>query len=116
MNKQIHDEILKIESKGLSDVELIALVTDTSYEVIFYAKYQGKMRQSNDMAEEGIISLDFVDEVYASIAKVIRNDRKYDSNKMNIIKASGEDVTTEYDEKNCRTYSLKKKWKEVIGV
>ena len=37
MNKQIHDEILKIEAKGLSDIELLALVTDTSYEVVFYA-------------------------------------------------------------------------------
>ncbi len=116
MNKQIHDEIAKIEAKGLSDVELIALVTDTSYEVIFYAKYDGKMRQSNDLAENGILSLDFVDDVYASVAKVVRKDRKYDATKMNIVKASGEDVNTEYDEKNCRTYGLKKKWKESIGI
>ena len=59
MNKQIHDEILKIEAKGLSDIELLALVTDTSYEVVFYAKYDGKMRQSNDLAEDGILTLDF---------------------------------------------------------
>ena len=39
MNKQIHDEVLKIEKKGLTDVELLALVTDSSYEVVFYANY-----------------------------------------------------------------------------
>lgn len=116
MNKQIYDEILKIESKGLSDVELLALVTDTSYEVVFYAKYNGKMRQSNDLAEDGILSIDFVDEIYEAVAKVVREDRKYDCAKMNIVKASGEDVAIEYDEKNCRTYDLKKKWKEEIGA
>ena len=78
MNKQIHDEILKIEARGLSDIELLALVTDTSYEVVFYAKYDGKMRQSNDLAEDGILTLDFVDEIYAAVAKVVREDKKYD--------------------------------------
>ena len=116
MNKQIHDEILKIEAKGLFDIELLALVTETSYEVVFYAKCDGKMRQSNDLAEDGILTLDFVVEIYAAIAKVVREDKKYDSNKMNIVKASGDDITVEYDEKNCRTYGLKKNWKAAIGV
>lgn len=116
MNKQIHDEILKIEAKGLSDIELLALVTDTSYEVVFYAKYDGKMRQSNALAEDGILTLDFVDEIYAAVAKVVREDKKYDSGKMNIVKASGEEITVEYNERNCRTYGLKKNWKAAIGV
>ena len=116
MNKQIHDEILKIEAKGLSDIELLALVTDTSYEVVFYAKYDGKMCQSNNLAEDGILTLDFVDEIYATVAKVVREDKKYDSSKMNIVKASGDDITVEYDEKSCRTYGLKKNWKVAIGV
>lgn len=116
MNKQIHDEILKIESKGLSDVELLALVTDTSYEVVFYAKHDGKMKQSNGLAEDGILSLDFVDKIYSTVAEVVREDKKYDSSKMNIVKASGKDVIIEYDAKNCRTYGLKKKWKEKIAI
>ena len=60
MNKQIHDEIFKNEAKGLSDIELLELVTDKSYDVVFYAKYDGKMRQSNDLAEDGILILVFV--------------------------------------------------------
>ena len=59
MNKQIHDEVLKIEEKGLTDVELLALVTDSSYEVVFYANYNGKTRQSNDLAEDGRLT-DFI--------------------------------------------------------
>ncbi len=116
MNKQIHNAIKKIEKKGLSDIELLALVTETSYEVIFYAKYDGKMRQSNELAEDGVISLDFADEVYEEVANIIRSYKKYNSEKMNIIKASKNKIKVEYDDKKCRVYGLKKKWKEEIGV
>lgn len=116
MNKQIYDEILKIEAKGLSDVELLALVTDTSYEVVFYARHAGRLRQSNDLAEDGVLSPGFVDEIYEAVAKAVRESKKYASGRMNIVKASAENIETEYEEKNCRTYSLKKKWKETIGI
>ena len=116
VNKQIHEVIEKIEKKSLSNIELLALVTETSYEVIFYAKYDGKMRQSNDLAEDGVISLDFVDEIYSEEATLVREDKKYDSLKMNIVKASEDTVRVEYDEKKCRVYGLKKKWKKEIGI
>lgn len=116
MNKQIHEVIEKIEKMNLSDIELIAFVTDTSYEVIFYAKYEGKMCQSNALAENGVISLGFVDEIYIEVAKIVREDKKYDSTKMNIVKASDDEVNVEYAEKNCRVYGIKKKWKEEIGI
>ena len=53
---------------------------------------------------------------YILLAKVVREDKKYDSSKMNIVKASGDDIAVEYDEKSCRTYGLKKNWKAAIGV
>ena len=86
MNKQIHEEVLRIEAKGLQNIELLALVTDSSYEVIFYATYNGKICQSNDLAESGILSLEFVDDIYASVANVVRSDKKFDPSKMNIVK------------------------------
>lgn len=116
MNKQIHDEVLKIEEKGLTGVELLALVTDSSYEVVFYANYNGKVRQSNDLAEDGVLDLHFVEEIYSSVANAVRADKKFDPEKMNIIKASGDDVSVEYDDRNCRVYGLKKKWKESLGL
>ena len=60
--------------------------------------------------------MEFVDDIYASVANVVRSDKKFDPSKMNIVKASDEDVTVEYDEKNCRVYALKKKWKESVGI
>lgn len=116
MIEQIQDKMLRAEAKGLSNIELLAFVTDTSYDVVFYAKYKGKMHQSNELAEKGILSFDFVDEFYAFVAKAVREDEKYDSKKMNILKASEEEITLEHDEKSCRTYGLKKQWKESIGV
>ena len=47
---------------------------------------------------------------------VVRADKKFDPEKMNIIKASGDDVSVEYDDRNCRVYGLKKKWKESLGL
>ena len=116
MDKQIHNEIMEIEDKGLSNVEILALVTDTSYEVVFYAKYNNKMRQGNDLVEDGILAHDFVDRTYSTVAKAIRMDEKYVFGKMNIVKASKENITIEYDKKACRTYKVKKSWKATLGV
>lgn len=116
MNENILVELEKIKEKGLTNIELLALVSDTSYEVLFYASSEGKMRQSEELAELGIISLKFVDEIYDNIVNFIKEDKAYDSTKMNIIKASEEKVIFEYDEKKCKIYSIKKKWKAEIGV
>ena len=116
MNKQIYDEIMKIEEKGLSSIDLLALVTETSYEVIFYAKYNNKVYQSNDLVENGILTSDFVDNIYEEVANIIRMDKKYDPEKLNIVKAFDDYIVTEHEEKNCRVYALKKKWKKEIGL
>lgn len=114
MDKQIHDEILKIKSLGLSNIYLLALVTDSSYEVVFYAHYNGELLQSNKMTELGIIPFDIVEKIYLSIANIVRKDKKFKTTMMNILKYSNENISFEYDEKKCRVYKLKKKWKESI--
>ncbi len=116
MNRQIHDLINRIEAAGMKNVQLLALITDSSYEVIFYAGYNGKMRQSNDLAESGVLSLGFVDEVYTAVADAVREDDKFHPAQMNIVKVSGKNITTEYDDKSCSVYSWKKNWKESLGL
>lgn len=116
MNNEIVKVIKKIEAKGLSRIELLALVSETSYEIVFYAKYQGEMRQSNDLAESGIISLGFVDAIYEEVAEIIKMSKMYNYTKMNILKVSDEKISVDYEERDCKLYSLKKKWKEEIGV
>lgn len=46
----------------------------------------------------------------------VNNPIDVDILKMNIVKASEDAVSVEYDEKKCRVYGLKKKWKEEIGI
>ena len=59
MNKQIYDEIMRIEEKGLSSIDLLALVTETSYEVYILCKtIIIKVYQSNDLVEKGILTSD----------------------------------------------------------
>lgn len=116
MNKQIYNEILKIEAKGLSNIELLALVTETSYEVIFYAEKDGEVMQSNEMAETGVIDYNFVDKIYAETANIIRSDSKYSAEKLNIVKACEDTITIEYKDKKCQIYKLKKDWKKEIGL
>ena len=116
MIETIKNEIKKIEDKGLLNTKLLALVTESSYEVIFYSCYEEKMQQSNNLAEAGIIPLEFVDSVYAAVANAIREDERFDSQKMNIVKATSDSVEIEYDEKNCRVYTIKKKWKSDLEI
>ena len=116
MKNLLCDEISKIKSKGLTDLHVLGLITNTSYEIIFYVNYDGIIMQSNTLAEEGFLSIGFVDELYASIAKVVRGCEQFDPDKMNIITVEDEKVTIKYDEKSCRVYDLKKRWKESIGL
>ena len=57
-----------------------------------------------------------MDEIYASIAKIVRECDQFDSDKMNIITVEDEKVSIKYDEKSCRVYNLKKRWKKSIGL
>lgn len=116
MMNLLRDEILKIKSKGFTDLYLLGLITNTSYEIIFYVNYNGIIKQSNALAEEGILNIGFVDEIYASIAKIVRECEQFDSDKMNIITVEDEKVSIKYDEKSCRVYNLKKRWKNSIGL
>ena len=112
MNELMYEVIERLEQQDLSSINLLALVTETSYEVIFYAKYDGQLLQSNDLAEKGIIQPGFVDSIYEEVSNIIRNSDKYDASKMNIIKVSSKSISVSYEDKNCRVYGIKKKWKE----
>lgn len=59
--KKIIEKIKEYEKKGISDIQMIALVSDTSSEVIFYGIIDGVKYQSNNMVEEGKVDSDVVD-------------------------------------------------------
>ena len=108
--KKVINRIIEFEKRGIEDIQLIALVSDTSSEVIFYGIIDGIRYQSNDMVEEGKIEPDAIDGFYDEVAEIIRSDEKFDSTKMNIIKADSGKSSVDYDEKRCKTYKIIKEW------
>ena len=64
------------------------------------------------MVEEGKVESDDVDAFYEEIASIVRGDAKFDSTKMNIIKADSKKCTVDYDEKKCKTYKIIREWEK----
>lgn len=115
MKQKILTLIKDMKKKGISNIDLLALVTDTSYEVVFYGTYQGERIQSNEMAENGTIATNTVEDFYKQIATLVREASVYDAGKMNIVKCEKcGNVSISYDEKNCRVHRIKKEWKSSI--
>ena len=79
---------------------------------------QGKNYQSNNMVEENLIDSLKIEKFYENIAKIIRSDKEFREEKMNIVKVNREKkFSIEIDEKNCKVYKIKKEWKnEVYNV
>ena len=103
--------LTQIKQLGLSNVSLLALVSSTSYQVIFYALVDGKIYQSNELAESGKIDILQLDEFYQSVASIIRQSKEFKDDKLNIVQVSETDmVTVRYEPLDCHVYALKKAW------
>lgn len=115
MSNTIANVVKKITDMGISEVEVLALVSDTSYEVVFYGMCKGRMLQSNAMVEENLVSADVIDTFYKETADAVRQNPKFVKGKMNIVKyhKNGE-LNFAQDEKDCRVYSIKKEWKKSL--
>ena len=112
--KKIISLVKKLETKGISNIKMIALISETSSEVIFYGTINGKKVQSNNMVEEGLISSDIIFGAYDDVASIVRTDKAYNPEKMNIIKVDSYECSIEYEEKKCKTYKIIKAWEKTI--
>ena len=115
MEKEIITQIENLEKEGISNIDMLALITKTTSEIIFYGEIQGKIYQSNNMIEENLIDSLKIEKFYENIAKIIRSDKEFREEKMNIVKVNREKkFSIEIDEKNCKVYKIKKDWKNKI--
>lgn len=112
--KKVIEKINEFEKKGINDIQLLALVSETSAEVVFYGIVDGVRYQSNNMVEEGKIESDVIDGFYDEIVELVRTDKKFDSGKMNIIKADSDRCKVDYDEKKCKTFKIIKEWEKSL--
>lgn len=112
--KSVVEKIKEFEKKGISNIKLLAIVTKTRSEVVFYGNVDGSRYQSNDLVETGIIEFDVVDSFYEDIAKTIRKTKKFDETKTNIIMADSSECTIKYDDATCKTYKIVKEWEKSL--
>lgn len=67
-------EQLKVLVPKAKNIELHATVSDSSYAIEFIAEVDGKKMQCYDMADNGLIDEDELNQVLAEIADGIRKD------------------------------------------
>ena len=100
---------------NLGNIDLLALVTSSSYEVVFYATVNGKKYQSNALTEDGLFDILKMDEFYSNVANIIRNSSHFKADSMNIVTVtSSATIKWEYAERSCRIYPIKKAWKNSL--
>lgn len=106
----ILNQINKLEEHGIKNISMIALISDTSSEVVFYCDYNNCRVQSNSLVEEYGIDSMIIEGFYSSITDIIRNSKDFKTESMNIVKVIGESIEVSYEEKTCRTYKIIKEW------
>lgn len=107
--------ISEVANLGLNEVDLLALVTNTSYDVIFYANVDGRRIQSNAMAEEDLIDSAALQAFYEKIAKIIQTDASFDPSALNIVKVGRNcEVSASKKERNAHVYAIKKEWRNQV--
>ena len=113
----IYDAIKKVIPQESLKTAVYANVNDTSYEIFFYCLFpQNGYRQCYDLAEADVLDAHLLDMTFEEIAKVIKTDKAYESERNNlftfIIDASGIKMTVEHFDKDTRMYRVKKEWNE----
>lgn len=112
--KELIALITELEQNQISNVNLIALISDTSSEVVFYCDYNGNRVQSNALSEEYDFDANIIDSFYKKVTAIIRESSQFNKEKMNIVKVDDNDVQFEFDEKVCRTYRIIKEWTKTV--
>ena len=112
----IYDRIKKIIADYCGKIVLFAAISQTSYEIFFYVDIDSRMIQCFELAEQGLLDENKLDDVFSDIAKIIRESKEYQNDKCNIVTIildkSGLRKYMEYYEKDVRMYKIKKAWKE----
>ncbi len=109
------DTITKINRKGISAVNGLALVSNTSYEVVFYGMINGKLVQSNNMIEEGLVDSLFLESIYEEIVGCVKKSANYNSEKLNIVTFNDNGIVSfKNQDRACSLFSIKKEWKKTV--
>lgn len=102
-------------TKEFEEVELLALITSSSAEVIFYCKINNKVYQSNNLVEEGLYDGNKMDEFYQKMTAAIRQSEKFRSDMLNIVKIDKtNNISFQYVPQDCSSFKIKREWKNTL--
>lgn len=76
------EQIAKIVPE-FDDLELKATVSDTSYSIEFFVSINGEKKQCYELADDGVVDEEQLDEVLARIAEYIRKGSDYKKGNIN---------------------------------
>lgn len=100
---------------GMAEIQLLAIVTESCYEVDFYALRDGELQQGNTLAEQGILNPHKLDQFYKKVADMIRENVNFQADKINIFSyKQGKKASLTYKQQGTSNYSIKKEWKKEI--
>ena len=98
------------------EVDLLALVSQSSAEVVFYCKINDKVYQSNNLVEEGLYDGNKLDEFYQKVTTAIRQSEKFRNDMLNIVKIDNKNsVSFQYAPQNNSCFKIKKEWKNTLS-
>ena len=116
MKEKIYELIKEFEEKNnVKVLDLLSICTDTMSETIFYAEYEGKVYQCNQMFEVGIISDNSVDELNKAVVEVIRSTNEFDSEKYNVVVLTHGEFKYDYYDEDTSLYGLQKEFKSGLS-
>lgn len=114
LEELIYNSIKNIIPETSTKTIFFVSVSVTSYEVYFYSLIEGEYKQCYELAEEGLLDENELDDVFANIVDIIRKSQDFNEDKCNIVSINVEQskltVDFEYREKDARMYRIKKAW------
>lgn len=112
----IYEKIREIIPAKSEKTIFFSAISETSYEMFFYAFIDGKAKQCFELAEEGELDGNTLDRVFEEIIQIIKKSKRFIVDKYNvatiIIDKSRIDLDVEYYDKDIRMYKVKKEWKK----
>ncbi len=116
MNKDIVNALLplKVSAQG-NPIWTLAMVSETSYEVVSYTSFEGRLVPINELVENGLASLNEMDFFDISISKAVKGDSRYKPSMMNAVQFEDDRVVAfRHDELDCSMYKKRKEWRESL--
>lgn len=112
----IYEKVRPIIPNGSDKTVFFVAISQTSYEVFFYAFIEGKPVQCFELAEQGSLDENQLDSVFESIVGIIKESKLFRSDKYNIstmtVDKAGVKMDMEYCENDVRMYKIKKEWEQ----